>query len=448
MKRIRLLKDWESYKAGALLDVDPTTASEMIDAKTAELYDPEAEAKAQAEAEAQRKAEEEQIRRIVVEAVSDLQKSGNSTPPAKTHERVEDDPKKGFKGLWDFAHAVRTSGLPGGDFDKRLLVVMDKEQREKAPSGMNVGIDSEGGFLVPEEMSAQLMEKTFDEAQMLQRCTRIPMTTQTWKVNAIAETSRADGSRQGGVRVYRRAEAAQYTGSKTAFSQVKLELEKLTGLAYETDEATKWPSPAIEPILQTLFSREFAFTIQEELVRGTGAAQCLGVLNAGCLVTQAAEAAQAASTILAENIIKMWSRMYARSRRNAVWFINQDIEPQLYTMTIAAGTAGILVYMPPGGISGAQYGTIFGRPVIPIEHCETLGTVGDIILADMGEYLYGEEASGMNYATSIHLKFDYGEVAYRWTMWNDGRPWWHTTLTPYKGTSNTQSPFVVLATRA
>ena len=71
------------------------------------------------------------------------------------------------------------------------------------------------------------------------------------------------------------------------------------------------------------------------------------------------------------------------ARLNAVWFINQDIEPQLFTMGLTVGMGGMSVYMPPGGLSGNMYGTLFGRPVVPIEQCQTLGDKGDILLADM-----------------------------------------------------------------
>jgi HK97 family phage major capsid protein len=360
---------------------------------------------------------------------------------ADVKDRVEEDPNKGFKGLWDLAFAVKMAANPNAVRDKRLDVIMAQA------SGQNTLVDSEGGFLVPEEMAKTLMTNTWDEAALASRTLRVPMTTQVWKVNAIQETSRADGSRYGGVRVYRRQQATQYAGSKvTGFAQVKLELEKLTGLAYETDEAVKFASPSMEPILNMLFAREFAFVIDNELVRGDGASQCMGILNSPALVVQAKEAGQPAKTILFENIANMWSRMPARNRKNAVWFINQEIEPQLFTMQVGLGISAALVYMPPGGISGAPYATLFGRPVVPVEQCSALGDVGDIIFADMGEYLYGDEASGINYATSIHLRFDYGEMAYRWTMYNDGQPWWASTITPYKG-ANTLSPFVTLAAR-
>ena len=98
--------------------------------------------------------------------------------------------------------------------------------------------------------------------------------------------------------------------------------------------------------------------------------------------------------------------------------------------------------------AGLYQSTLLGRPVVPIEHCATLGPVGDIIFADMSQYLYGRKAQGIEMATSIHLRFDYDQTTFRFVFRVDGKPWWRTALTPYKGTGNTQSPFVALATRA
>ena len=81
----------------------------------------------------------------------------------------------------------------------------------------------------------------------------------------------------------------------------------------------------------------------------------LGIMNAGCLVSVAKEIGQGADTILAENIIKMYSRRFAAQTANYAWYYNQDIEPQLFTMTIAAGTAGVPVFMPAGGQRSVQY---------------------------------------------------------------------------------------------
>jgi HK97 family phage major capsid protein len=86
-----------------------------------------------------------------------------------------------------------------------------------------------------------------------------------------------------------------------------------------------------------------------------------------------------------------------------------------------------------------------GRPVIPIEQCDTVGTRGDIILADMSQYLVADKG-GVQSASSIHISFLLDETAFRFVYRVDGMPLWNAPLTPFLG-ANTLSPFVTLITR-
>jgi HK97 family phage major capsid protein len=138
--------------------------------------------------------------------------------------------------------------------------------------------------------------------------------------------------------------------------------------------------------------------------------------------------------------------MPARWRTSATWFINQNVESQLQNMQIGLGVSGALVYMPPGGLSGVPYGTIFGRPVQPIEQCATLGTVGDIILFAPQQYKLIRKG-GLQSDMSIHVKFTSNERTFRWIMRVNGGPKLKTAITPYKG-SETLSSMVTLATRS
>jgi len=143
----------------------------------------------------------------------------------------------------------------------------------------------------------------------------------------------------------------------------------------------------------------------------------------------------------------MYSRMFPQSLPSAVWLINQNIQPQLFTMSLAVGTGGIPVYMPAGGLSGQPFGTLFGRPVIPIEQAATLGTVGDIIFADLANGYILAEKGGIQSDMSIHVRFQYDESCFRFVMRVDGQPIRASALTPYKG-SATLSHFIALATRS
>jgi HK97 family phage major capsid protein len=111
-------------------------------------------------------------------------------------------------------------------------------------------------------------------------------------------------------------------------------------------------------------------------------------------------------------------------------------------MAYAIGAGGSLVYMPPGGLTASNYGTLKNRPVISCEFCQTLGTAGDIMLVDLSRYLMIDKGD-IQSASSIHLKFDYDETVFRWVYRVDGQPKDKTYITPYKG-SNYQSPFIVL----
>src|SRR3990167_645148 len=100
----------------------------------------------------------------------------------------------------------------------------------------------------------------------------------------------------------------------------------------------------------------------------------------------------------------MRARLWARSRPNAVWLINQTTEVQLHQMTLAVGTGGVPVYMPANGLADDGFDRLYGRPVIPVEQCPTLGTVGDIVLADLGQYLLIDKG-GLDAQESIHVRF-------------------------------------------
>ena len=379
-----------------------------------------------------------------LEESESLHASINDAPRPQTVEKkpltssgIEVKDKERFKTIGDQMFAVMRAGQPGGHVDPRLFNA----------TGLNETTPSDGGFLVQSDFSNELLQEVFKTGILAPRCRRIQISgnANSIKINGVDETSRAS-TRSGGIIGYWKDEAAQKTASKPKFRQIELNLKKLIGLCYATDELLQDAS-ALEAFIKQAFVSEFGFLLDDAIVNGTGAGQPLGILNAGCLVSQAAETGQKAATVVAENVIKMWSRLFAQSRPNAVWLINQNIEPQLFTMSLAVGTGGVPIYMPAGGLSGQPYGTLFGRPVIAIEQCATLGTVGDIILADMGGYILAEKGS-IQSDMSIHVQFVYDESVFRFVMRVDGQPVRASALTPYKGGANyTQSHFVALQSR-
>lgn len=345
-----------------------------------------------------------------------------------------------FASLGEQLGAVKAFYLSGGmSLDARLA------KHSVKATGLNEAIGSEGGFLLQPSFTADLLKPMHETGVFTSRVRKLPVSTNAnsgW-INGIDETSRATGSRWGGIRGYRLAEGGTKTASKPAFRRINWQLKKYAVLVYATDELLE-DAAQLEEVIRLGASEELDFMANDDVLNGAGNAGPLGILVSPSLVTVDKETNQAADTIIYENLTKMWARLASRSRGNAAWFYNADAGGQLDTLVLAAGTGGL----PPNFIRYGNDGlmTIYGRPAIPTEFNATLGDPGDIVLADMTEYLFWEKG-GVQAAQSIHVQFLTDETVFRFVYRCDGQPAWASASTPYKG-SATQSPFVALAARA
>ena len=353
--------------------------------------------------------------------------TATNTVPAQAK---NDDGKFGFKSLGEFAMTVRKHGMEDG----RLRAV--------ATTFGNEGTGADGGFAVPTEWSKELFVKDKGNDDLMARCAQLQISG-----NSIVLPKDEDMSYStSGIRAYWEGEADAVTASKPALEADSKRLNKLMALVPMTEELLE-DAAGMESWLRLKAPAKMRSKVNTAIVDGTGAGQPLGLLNSPSAISIAKESGQAADTVVFNNISNMWARLYAPFRANAVWLINQDVEPQLDRMFVATGTTGQPVYIPSGGLSASPYATLKGRPVIPVDACKTVGDVGDIILTDLTQYMMLTKA-GQDVQTdvSMHLYFDQGLQAFRFTFRVTGAPMWRTAITPENG-SNTLSSIVTLAAR-
>lgn len=316
-----------------------------------------------------------------------------------------------------------------------------------AALGGNETVDSEGGFLVAPEFAPGIWQRTYAASELASRCFDQPITTSNrLVVNCVDEDSRVDGSRWGGIQSFWLGESGTYTPSQPKFRQMELIAKKLIALTYATEEQLA-DGPAFAAYVDKVVPLELAFKVDDAIYNGSGAGMPLGFMNSGALLTVARDAGDTGAVISAKDIFHMWKRRFVGSSADLVWLINQDIEDQLWDLTRGSGTAVELLYTGPGQRGNtSNYGVMMGKPVIPVEYAATLGTPGDISLVSLSQY-YLARRSGVQMDTSIHVQFLTDQQAFRWKLRLDGQPAWKKPLTPKNG-SNTQSPFIVVATRS
>lgn len=325
----------------------------------------------------------------------------------------------------------------GADVDNRLV---------RAPTGAGEVDPTGGGFLVQVDFASAIFMLAHDMGEILSRVNKIPISASSngLKIPGVDESSRLTGSRWGGVQSNWVGEGQNPGASKPKFRLVEFDLKKLMSVAYITDELLQ-DSTAMTGIYGQAFSEEVMFMTEDAIFEGDGVGKPLGIINSPALLKIGAEAGQKPGTFLKENVDNMWARMWSRSRKNAAWFNNQDIEPQLFQMNQAVGTGGQMVYLPPGGIANSPNSTLNGRPLISTEYNSALGAPGDIALLDLSQYTLVDKNS-VQMASSMHVAFLTDEMAFRVTYRVDGKPMWALPLVPFKG-SLSKSPFVVMAQR-
>lgn len=378
---------------------------------------------------------QEIAKQAAIEGANEAIKSLEPVKTSGTVTVIEDEADRPFRTLAEQAQAVKDFTISfGRKTDPRLNRLINST---KAVQGASEGVPSDGGILLEPTLTPEVLKPVHKEGVFSADVSRLPVSNNSnsgW-INGVDETSRATGSRWGGLRGYRLAEGDTVTKSKPSFRRIQWELKKYGVLVYDTNELLK-DAAQFAAVVEQGAREELAFMLNDDIMNGLGVSGPQGVMNSGSLVTVTRDTG---SKVLGTDISAMWARLMPRSKANAKWYINAEVGPQLDAL-FAVGSTSVL--FPYAGYTPEGVRTLYGRPVVETEFNAALNTTGDIMLADMSQYLLWEKG-GIDMATSMHVEFLTDQEVIRFIYRVDGQSAYASAITPYKG-SSTQSPFVVL----
>lgn len=349
----------------------------------------------------------------------------------------------GPNGKKDYVAMFGSEGYAWPDKDSNFFsaVFSGRHHPGLIKNAMSETVPSGGGFLIPSEQAANIHAVSLENEIVQPRCYVQPMNSSEMKIPAMVIGDHGTAL-FGGFTASYTAETGTISEADPKARAMTLMAKKLTGLIRFSSELNA-DTPGGMSQIETLCGKGLGWYRDKAFLKGTGAGEPLGILNASCVVTVAKETGQAADTIVYENLTNMMARMFAGSFSNSVWVAHQTTIPQLLTLSLSIGTGGdrIPVMTESNGVF-----KILTRPVLFTEKTEPLGDKGDIMLADFSQYVVGLR-SGMTFDTSIHVHFTTDELLSRIIERHDGQPLWDEALTLEDG-ATTVSPFVVLAERA
>lgn len=419
------------------IEAAPSATAEQlaaIRAVQAQLKDAQ-EVIAEKEREAQEQANAVAEARRAASAVAELGRPVRQTSPENVA-RVTGGDKPGaskgtfgFQSLAEYVKAAANS-KQSGSLDRRIAAAATTYGRES--------VLPDGGFAVPPDYAAAIEKIVGESETSLANLVDVRPTSSNRYEQPIDEETPWTG----GISVSWDGEGSVATAQKPKLAKLEIPIHKVRGLVNLTDELLE-DAPALQSMLTTAFGAALLDALNAKIVNGDGIAAPLGIMNSGSLVTVAKENAQTADTVAVQNLLKMWARLHVSARPSAVWLINQDVESQLPMLSIGNQP----VYLPPGGLSGAQYGTLFGRPVIPTEQCAGLGDLGDVVLFGAKSYLLMQRR-GATFSSSMHFAFDQDMQSIKLVARYGGRSKWTKALARKGANANTLSNIVTLAERA
>lgn len=375
-------------------------------------------------------------------AASDERASGayDGVLHAKTGKESKDgkDAPKLFKSLGEQLAAIRDVSK-GGVVDKRLIQVNNEAL------GANESVGADGGFLLQTDFAGMILESAVASSPLLNRLDRhtcsSPANAMRWLMPDEKDVS---NSVFGGVAMHWGVEGETAAASKPKFREMKMDLEKMMGFAFATDEML-----SDIPFMTSFFGQAFVLAADRLLVDGVisgdGASKPVGLLNSSAAIEVAKTANQAAKTFTGDNVIKMMGSAMPRNRDKLVWLMHPDVEELLPYLSIQNGNAAKFLWNPEGGLGNFDTQRVLNKPVLFEDSCSALGEKGDIMLVDPTQYILLTKGT-IKQDWSIHVEFLTDQSCFRVVFRCNGAPKVHRP-TKIKNSDKPRSPFVLMGAR-
>ena len=332
-------------------------------------------------------------------------------------------------------YAFRKNGVK----DERL------QQVNNAVLGSNEGTGADGGFALQTDFAGQILESAVEQSPLLNRLDRYTCSSAANAMRWLsADETDVSKSVFGGVQMYWASEGTTVAASKPQFRELKMDLEKMMGFAYCTDEMLT-DAAFMTGFFGTAFTLAVDRLLTESVISGDGVGKPLGILNSKAIITVDKESAQAAGTFLGANAIKMQARAMPRNRDRLVWLMHPDAEELLPYLSIHSGEAAKFLWNPEGGLGNFDTQRVLNKPVLFEDSCSALGSKGDINLVDPMYYILLTKGTAKQ-DWSVHVEFLTDQNCFRMVYRCNGAPKIEKPLT-IKNSTKTRSPFVTLAAR-
>ena len=289
-----------------------------------------------------------------------------------------------------------------------------KSKGRVVPKGLNEADDTAGGYLVPEEFQATMVQYDTEPAVVWPRATVWPMNTDKLgmpKLRQRADEDEDDFDHFAGVSFSWTDEGGEKSETEPDFEFLELIAHELSGYTEITDTLLQDSAINIMNFITGLFRRAYVWITDRIFIRGTGTRQPYGIVSDAQVLTVNRTTANAFTYA---DALAMDSKLPSVFESGAVWMMNKKVFNSLRGQVDTNG-APILkeYYSGPSSVEKGANSYLLGYPIVRADgKTYPLGTKGDVILGDWRWYYIGDRKK-FSMDASTHYKFRNNKTALR-----------------------------------
>ena len=250
-------------------------------------------------------------------------------------------------------------------------VMRSKTVKPEVTNALEVGTDTEGGYLVPDEFEHTLIEALEEENILRKLATVIKTSSGDRKIPVVASKGTASWVDEEGL----------IPDSDDSFGQVSIGAYKLGTLIKVSNELLSDSIFNLEAYISKEFGRRCGAKEEDAFFNGDGTGKPTGILHA-TLGAETGVTTAAPTEIKADEIIDLFYSLKAPYRKRAVWILNDSTIKAVRKLKDSTGN-----YLWQPALTAGQPDTILGRPVYTSAYVPTIAAGNrTVIFGDISYY--------------------------------------------------------------
>ncbi|MDD4802292.1 MAG: phage major capsid protein [Syntrophomonas sp.] len=294
------------------------------------------------------------------------------------------------------------TGRASNEYNNAFWKAMRNKNSFDVQNALQIGTDSEGGYLVPDEFETTLIQSLDEENIIRQLANVITTSFGDKKIPVVASKGTASWT----------DEEAPMHESDDAFGVVNIGAHKLSTMIKVSEELLNDSVFNLETYIAREFARRIGRAEEEAFLTGNGTGKPTGILVSGEVGVTAASA----TAITVDELIDLYYSLREPYRRNAVFVTNDATVKAIRKLKDGNGQ-----YLWQPSIQAGQPDTILNRPVRTSVFVPTMASVAKVIAFGDFSYYWVADRQGRSFQRLNELYAATGQVGFRATQRVDGK---------------------------